>query len=116
MRMNWRKVVSIVILSCMLAQATFLSTATLPYGEFSYASFLSIGKELEWQVSVREWSGNESIYVDTCINDTTLLQGDTIKLTVTRDPNTLPVELQKEGEWLRLIQVRFTLMNSSLKL
>ena len=91
-----------VILLCILVQATNSSNAVLPTGNLFYSNFLSVGKGIEWQVSVLDWSGNESIYFDAHIGNIAISQGDMMKLRVTHDPNTLPIDLEAEGEWLNL--------------
>jgi hypothetical protein len=65
MRIEGRKLLVIAMLSCIIVQAPTPLKAVLPSGDLFYSSFLSVGKELEWQVSVLDWSGNESIYFDT---------------------------------------------------
>ncbi len=96
-----RRFLVIVILSSILLQASS-PKAILTTGDLLYSSFLAVGKELEWQVNVIDWSGNESIYSKACISDTNLSQGDKVKLTVTRNPNALPNNLMSEGDWLNI--------------
>ncbi|MBY9001643.1 MAG: hypothetical protein KGD64_12060 [Candidatus Heimdallarchaeota archaeon] len=102
MLVGGKRLLVIVMLSCILVQTSSLPKAILPSGNLFYSNFLSVGKELDWQVSVLDWSGNESLYFDAYINDTLLSQGDNVKLTVTHEPNTLPINLKAEGEWLNI--------------
>ena len=65
-----RRFFVIIMLSCILLQSTLSSKAILPSGDLLYSNFLVVGKELEWQVSVLDWSGNKSIYSKAYIDHT----------------------------------------------
>ncbi len=97
-----RRFLAIVMLACILLQTTYSPRAILPYGDLFYSNFLVVGKELEWKVSVLDWSGNESIYSKAYIDDTNLSQGDNVKLSVTHDPNIFLNNLMTESEWLNI--------------
>lgn len=102
MLIRGKRVLAICILSCFLIQTISVKTDVLRPGNLSYSSFLSIGKELEWQISTLDWTGNESVYYDMNIENFPLSQGDKIKLKVTQDPNTLFIDLKAEGDWLNI--------------